>query len=78
YRSAVDVFNEWWPDLDRAPSGGLIIMGGDDQFVPARHGERLAQRVGGECLVLEGCGHWWPLERPGEVAAALERLWASA
>ena len=25
---------------------------------------------------LAGCGHWWPLERPAEVAAALRRLWA--
>jgi pimeloyl-ACP methyl ester carboxylesterase len=31
-------------------------------------GALLVQRV-------EGCGHWWPLERPAEVAAVLERLW---
>ena len=78
YRSAVDVFTEWWPDLERAPAKALIIMGADDPFVPAHHGVRVAERVGGESLVLEGCGHWWPVERPHEVADAIERLWASA
>jgi pimeloyl-ACP methyl ester carboxylesterase len=37
--------------------------------------ERLAARVGGELVLFEGCGHWWPLERPAEAAAALERFW---
>jgi pimeloyl-ACP methyl ester carboxylesterase len=39
--------------------------------------ERLATRVHGELLLFEGCGHWWPIERPGEAAAALERFWAA-
>jgi pimeloyl-ACP methyl ester carboxylesterase len=27
-------------------------------------------------LAQQGCGHWWPLERPAEAAGALERFWA--
>lgn len=75
YRSAVDFSSEWGPDLERAPSRALLIWGADDPFVPAEIAGRSATRVGGESLVLEGCGHWWPLERAGEVAAALTRFW---
>ena len=28
-------------------------------------------------VLFEGCGHWWPLERAAEAAAALERFWAA-
>lgn len=75
YRSAVDVFREWSADLDHAPRGALLIAGADDPFVPPVHAEHVARRVGGTTLVLEGCGHWWPLERPAEVARALEAHW---
>lgn len=78
YRSAVDVSAEWGPELELASSRGLLIWGADDPFVAAEIAERSARRMGGEALVLEGCGHWWPLERPTEVAAALERLWRAA
>ena len=46
-------------------------------YVVPRFAERLAERVHGELLLFEGCGHWWPLERPAEAAAALERFWAA-
>jgi hypothetical protein len=35
----------------------------------------MAKRVRGELVLLEGCGHWWPHERPREAAEALERFW---
>jgi len=76
YRSAVDVGKEWGPDLANAPSKALIIYGADDPFVPASFAQRAADASGGEALVLDGCGHWWPLERPGEVAAAIRDFWS--
>ena len=54
------------------------VWGDGDPYVTPRFGERLAARVRGELVLLRGCGHWWPLERPAEVAAALERFWAAA
>ena len=75
YRSAVRVGAEWQPDLERVTRPALILWGRNDPYVTPRFGERLAARVRGELLMLE-CGHWWPLERPAEVAAALERFWA--
>jgi pimeloyl-ACP methyl ester carboxylesterase len=31
----------------------------------------------GGLILFAGCGHWWPLARPAEAAAALERFWAA-
>jgi pimeloyl-ACP methyl ester carboxylesterase len=77
YRSAVDVSGQWGPDLERAPSQALLVWGADDPFAAVEIAERSAKRVGGEALVLRDCGHWWPLERPAEAAAALETLWSA-
>ena len=38
-------------------------------------GERLAHRTGARFVTFPERSHWWPLERPAEAAAALERFW---
>ena len=76
YRSAVQIGAEWQPDVERVTRPALILWGETDPFADVRFARRLAERVGGELLLLPGCGHWWPLERPVEVAAALERFWS--
>src|SRR5436309_42184 len=48
-----------------------------EPYVAPRFAERLAKRVRGQLVFLEGCGHWWPLERPAEAATALERFWSA-
>lgn len=78
YRSAVDIGREWQPGVEQVTRPGLVFWGADDPYGDVRFGERLAERVRGELVVLPGCGHWWPVERPAEVAAALERFWAAA
>ena len=75
YRSAVRVGEEWEDDVARITRPALILWSRDDPYVTPRFAERLAARVRGELVLLEGCGHWWPLERPAEAAAALERFW---
>jgi len=77
YRSAVRVGAEWQPAVEKVTRPALILWGKDDPYVSARFGERLAKRVGGEIVIFEGCGHWWPVERPAEAAAALERFWSA-
>ncbi len=52
----------------------MVLWGRTDPYVPLAFGERLAERMQAELVVLE-CGHWWPYERPAETAAALARLW---
>jgi len=77
YRSAVDVGAEWQAGVEKITRPALIIWGKDDPYVAAVFAERLALRVNGQLLLLEGCGHWWPLERPQEAAVALERFWVA-
>jgi pimeloyl-ACP methyl ester carboxylesterase len=76
YRSAVDVYTEWsLPSPSPVPT--LVIAGTQDPYIGPSHHEYAAKLTGAELLMLD-CNHWWPLERPTEVAAALQRLWASA
>jgi len=75
YRSAVSVGEEWEDGVAAITRPALILWSRDDPYVAARFAERLAARVRGQLVFLEGCGHWWPLERPVEAAAALERFW---
>jgi pimeloyl-ACP methyl ester carboxylesterase len=77
YRSAVHIGREWQPELEKVSLPSMVIWGRDDPYVPLKFGERLAERMHGELVVLD-CGHWWPFERPKETAVALERLWSSA
>lgn len=77
YRSAIDVGAEWQADVERVERPGLVLWSRDDPYVAPRFAERLAARVRGEFVLLDGCGHWWPHERPAEAAAALERFWAA-
>ena len=76
YRSAVSVGEEWEDGVAAITRPALILWSRDDPYVAPRFAERLAARVRGELVLLEGCGHWWPFERPAEAAAALERFWA--
>jgi pimeloyl-ACP methyl ester carboxylesterase len=76
YRSAIHVGAEWQPDVERVTRPALVLWSKDDPYVAPRFAERLAARVRGELVLFEGCGHWWPHERPAEAAAALERFWA--
>jgi pimeloyl-ACP methyl ester carboxylesterase len=77
YRSAVNVGREWQPDVEKITRPALVLWSKDDPYVAPVFAERLAARVGGELVLLERCGHWWPLERPADAAAALERFWGA-
>jgi pimeloyl-ACP methyl ester carboxylesterase len=75
YRSAVHVGREWQADVEKITRPSLVLWAKEDPYVAPVFAERLAARVGGELVLFEGCGHWWPLERPAEAAAALEGFW---
>ena len=76
YRSGTNVAADWGADLKHLPKRGLILWGERDPYAPPKWGERLAQRTGARLVVFEGCSHWWPLERPDDVAAELLTHWA--
>jgi pimeloyl-ACP methyl ester carboxylesterase len=75
YRSAERAGAEWAPDLVRVTSPGAVLWGGDDPYAGPQFGAALAARTGARSVTFDGCGHWWPLERPAEVASELRRLW---
>ena len=75
YRSAVHVGAEWGADLGRLTAPGLVLWGELDPYAAPAWGERLAKRTGARLVVFPGCSHWWPLQRPAEVAAELTRHW---
>jgi pimeloyl-ACP methyl ester carboxylesterase len=80
YRSAVNVGAEWQPGVEavagRFPA--LVLWGRDDPFVAPEFGERAAARLDARLLMFDDSGHWWPVTKPSETAAALEELWRSA
>lgn len=77
YRSAVNVGSEWEDDLRRVSAPGLVLWGEKDPFASVEFGARLADKTRARLVSFPGCSHWWQLERPGEVAVELQRLWAS-
>ena len=75
YRSAVTLGSEWGPDLDRLTVPGLVLWGERDPYAAPTWGERLARRTKARFVAFPGCHHWWPLERPAEVAEQLTLHW---
>ncbi len=44
----------------------MVVAGGEDASAPASAGQRIVDRIAGSTLhVIEGCGHFPPLETPG-------------
>jgi len=76
-RSAIKVGDEWGPDVARITAPGLILWGAHDPYAPPTWGERLARRTRARLVTFPDCSHWWPLERPAEVATELRAFWRS-
>jgi pimeloyl-ACP methyl ester carboxylesterase len=74
YRSAVDVGSEWQVTAP-TPFPSLLLMGGDDPYVPLAIAESMAKALGAGLEVFSGGSHWWPTDRPDEVVAQLEEHW---
>jgi pimeloyl-ACP methyl ester carboxylesterase len=78
YRSATNVFAEWETDLVHIHAPGLVLWGENDPFAEPRFADQMGQQTRARRVVhLTNCGRWWQLQRPGEVAAALEQHWAA-
>jgi len=79
YRSAFNVGAEWQEETKKmAQRPGLMIWGGKDPYMQVEFARKMSERTGATLVVYEDSGHWWPLEKPAEVAKALEEHWASA
>jgi pimeloyl-ACP methyl ester carboxylesterase len=78
YRSATNYMNEWDAELTNMPKNGLMIWGADDPYMPIAIAEKMAARVGARLVSMPETGHWWPAQRPKEVAVLLEEHWAKS
>jgi pimeloyl-ACP methyl ester carboxylesterase len=76
YRSAAGGFASWHDAVDAIDRPGLVLWGADDPYVTPNFGERLAKRTGARLEMFPDSGHWWPVTKASEVAAALESLWS--
>jgi pimeloyl-ACP methyl ester carboxylesterase len=69
---ACDAFDEM-SRVDQINKPTLIICGSDDQMTPIKYAQFLAYKIEGAVLeIIPGGGHMVMLEKPGEVAAALQ------
>ena len=63
------------PELEAITAPAIIVAGDADQHCPPRASEIIADKIGGSTMrVLEDTGHPLPVERPDEVAAAIEEV----
>jgi pimeloyl-ACP methyl ester carboxylesterase len=76
YRSAASGFGDWHDAVDAIERPGLVLWGADDPYVTADFGTRLAARTGATLEMFADSGHWWPVTKPAETAAALEQHWS--
>ena len=77
YRSAITVGREWEPDLARITSPGLVFWGVSDPACPVEFADRLGADTKADQVVKLDCGHWTPIQRPAEVAQALQAHWST-
>lgn len=78
YRSALTVGAEWEPDLADLTGPSLVFWGAFDPVCPVDFGEKMAASVRATRFLRLDSSHWTPIQKPAEVAAALEEHWSSS
>jgi len=76
YRSAVTVGAEWQADLKNASCPSMVLWGAKDHACPVAFADLLAADLKATRVVKLDTGHWFELEKPEDVATALEEHWA--
>jgi pimeloyl-ACP methyl ester carboxylesterase len=74
YRSALMVGAEWEPALANVSASALVFWGALDPC-QVEFGEKLGLAVRASQVMRLDCNHWTVLQKPAEVAAALEAHW---
>jgi pimeloyl-ACP methyl ester carboxylesterase len=78
YRSATPNAAAHWMDVWGATSApGLVLAPSDEPFGSDAQSAEVAGLLGARHLVLEGVGHWWPLQAPAMAAEAITAFHAS-
>jgi pimeloyl-ACP methyl ester carboxylesterase len=77
YRSATPNPHASWGPWSPTRAPGLIIHPSDDPFSEEAKAAEVATALGARFEVLQGAGHFWPYQAPGEGVEILEAFWAS-
>lgn len=75
YRSALTMGAEWEPALSQVSAPCLVFWGVLDPACQIEFGEKLAASLRAHEVVKLDCNHWPLLQKPAEVAAAIETHW---
>jgi pimeloyl-ACP methyl ester carboxylesterase len=75
YRSALMVGAEWEPALANVSAPALVFWGALDPACQVEFGEKLGLAMQASQVMRLGCNHGTVLQKPAEVAAALEAHW---
>ncbi|MEU2165830.1 alpha/beta hydrolase [Streptomyces chengbuensis] len=66
---------EWEPNLADLAAPSLVFWGAFDPVCPVEFGEKMAASVRATCFLRLDSSHWTPIQKPVEVATALEEHW---
>ncbi|MGW3350889.1 alpha/beta fold hydrolase [Nonomuraea rubra] len=76
YRSALRMGAEWEPELAKVTAPSLVIWGSRDPACPVAFADELGRAIRAERVIkFVDCNHWPLLQRPQQVAIALEEHW---
>jgi pimeloyl-ACP methyl ester carboxylesterase len=75
YRSALTMGAEWEPALANMTAPALVFWGALDPACQIEFGEKLGRAIRASRVLRLDCNHWTVLQKPAEVAAALEAHW---
>jgi len=78
YRSAVPNPAVHWMDVwGPTTAPGLVLSPTEEPFASGKTDAQVAELLGAKHQVLEGVGHWWPLQAPDMAADVLAKFHAS-
>ncbi|MFK0022760.1 alpha/beta fold hydrolase [Streptomyces sp. NPDC090798] len=77
YRSAETVGAQWEPELANVSAPCLVFWGTLDPACPVEFAGKLGGAVRASRVVELDCNHWTAVQKPAEVAAALEAHWTA-
>ncbi|WP_240980595.1 alpha/beta hydrolase [Streptomyces sp. Z423-1] len=75
YRSALTMGAEWEPALANVSAPALVFWGVLDPACQIEFGEKLGPAMRASQVLRLDCNHWPLLQKPAEVATALETHW---
>ncbi|TMR99756.1 alpha/beta fold hydrolase [Nonomuraea basaltis] len=75
YGSAVRMGSEWEPDPAKVTAPGLVFWGSRDAACQVAFADELGRAIRAERVIELDCSHWTVLQRPAQVARALEEHW---